>query len=141
MVALSALESLKLLGSCEVGRIVYTDGALPAVTPVNYAYDDGHVYIRTTAVSQLVRKVPNTIVAFEVDEVDRKARHGWSVVATGPCEIVTDPDTLEHVATLDLEPWAAGDRNVVLQISTAIVTGYEIARGTPSVTETGQPGH
>jgi nitroimidazol reductase NimA-like FMN-containing flavoprotein (pyridoxamine 5'-phosphate oxidase superfamily) len=128
MLALSCVESLRLLASHEVGRIVYTDGALPAVTPVNYAYDDSHIFIRTTEVSKLVSKVPNKIVAFEVDEVDVKARHGWSVVATGPCEIVTDPQKLAYVAGLNLEPWARGDRNVVLQITAAIVTGYQIAR-------------
>jgi nitroimidazol reductase NimA-like FMN-containing flavoprotein (pyridoxamine 5'-phosphate oxidase superfamily) len=129
LVALSHRASLQLLASHEVGRVVYTDGGLPAVTPVNFVYDEDHVFIRTTPVSQLVRKVPKTIVAFEVDEVDRKARSGWSVVITGPCEIVTDPERLAHVATLGVEPWAAGDRNVVLQISAAIVTGYRIARG------------
>ena len=97
------------------------------MTPVNYVYDQGHVFIRTSKVSQLLRKVPRTIVAFEVDEVDRKAREGWSVVVTGPCEIVTDSETLARVAKLGLEPWAAGDRNVVLQIATTIVTGYRIA--------------
>jgi uncharacterized protein len=127
LVALSSTQSLELLASNEVGRVVYTDGGLPAVTPVNYVYDQGHVFIRTSKLSQLLRKVPRTIVAFEVDEVDRKARGGWSVVVTGPCEVVTDSETLARVATLGLEPWAAGDRNVVLQIATTIVTGYRIA--------------
>jgi nitroimidazol reductase NimA-like FMN-containing flavoprotein (pyridoxamine 5'-phosphate oxidase superfamily) len=128
LVALGSTESLNLLASHEVGRVVYTDGGLPAVTPVNYIYDKGHVFIRTSKLSQLLRKVPRTIVAFEVDEVDRKARQGWSVVITGPCEIVDDAETLASVGELGLEPWAGGDRNVVLKIATSIVTGYRIAR-------------
>ncbi len=127
LVALSSTDSLRLLATHEVGRIVYTDGGLPAVTPVNYTYDGEHVLIRTSEMSQLVRKAPNAIVAFEVDELDRQARRGWSVVVTGPCELVTDPDKLAHVASLNLHPWAEGDRNVVLQIATTIVTGYQIA--------------
>lgn len=127
LVALSTADSLRLLSSHEVGRVVYTDGGLPAVTPVNYAYDDGHVVIRTAEVSRLARKVPRTIVAFEVDEVDRLARSGWSIVVTGPCEIVTDEAKLAHIATLGLDPWLAGERNLVLQIAATIVTGYEIA--------------
>ncbi len=128
LVALSSTDSLRLLARNEVGRIVYTDGGLPAVTPVNYAFDGAHVLIRTSEVSQLVRKAPNAIVAFEVDDLDRQARRGWSVVVTGPCEIVTDPDKLAHVASLNLNPWAEGERNVVLQIAATIVTGYRIAR-------------
>ncbi len=127
LVALSSARSLNLLASQEVGRVVYTDGGLPAVTPVNYAYDQGHVFVRTSKFSHLVRKVPGTIVAFEVDDVDRKARSGWSVVVTGPCEIVKDSYTKSRLTKLGLEPWAGGDRNVVLQIAATIVTGYRIA--------------
>lgn len=131
LIALSTSASLQLLGTHEVGRLVYTDGGLPAITPINFVYDGRHILIRTSEVSRMVRKVPNSIVAFEVDEVDRQARKGWSVVVTGPCEIVTDPEKLAEVATLDLHPWAEGDRNVVLKIATTIVTGYRIAGDGP----------
>jgi nitroimidazol reductase NimA-like FMN-containing flavoprotein (pyridoxamine 5'-phosphate oxidase superfamily) len=127
LVALSTADCLRRLASQEVGRIVYTDGGLPAVTPINYVFDGGHILVRTSEASRMVRKVPNTIVAFEVDEVDPKAHKGWSVVVTGPCEIVTDPESLAQIATLDLRPWAEGERNVVMRIATTIVTGYQIA--------------
>ncbi len=132
LAALGTAESLRLLSSHEVGRVVYTDGGLPAVTPVNYAYDDGHIFLRTSETSRLASKAPRAIVAFEVDEVDRSARRGWSVVATGPCEIVTDPADLAHIDSLGLAPWASGEHKVVLAIATTIVTGYQIARGDDS---------
>lgn len=128
LVALDATESLRLLTNHEVGRVVYTDGGLPAVTPVNYAYDDGHVFLRTSETTRLARKAPRTIVAFEVDEVDRSARRGWSVVVTGPCEPVTDEAKLAHIETLGLAPWTSGEHKVVLEIATTLVTGYQIAR-------------
>jgi nitroimidazol reductase NimA-like FMN-containing flavoprotein (pyridoxamine 5'-phosphate oxidase superfamily) len=132
LVELGTTESLRLLAGHEVGRIVYTDGGLPAVTPVNYAYDEGHVVIRTSESSRLASKAPRSIVAFEVDEVDRSARRGWSVVVTGPCEAVTNEARLAHIATLGLAPWACGEHKVVLEIATTIVTGYQIARGDES---------
>jgi nitroimidazol reductase NimA-like FMN-containing flavoprotein (pyridoxamine 5'-phosphate oxidase superfamily) len=124
---LGTADCHRLLASQEVGRVVYTDGALPAVTPVNFAFDDGHIFVRTTEGSRLSTKVPGNIVAFEVDELDRKARSGWSVVITGPCRIVTDPVRIAHVQTLNLDPWAEGERNVLLEIAATIVTGYQIA--------------
>jgi nitroimidazol reductase NimA-like FMN-containing flavoprotein (pyridoxamine 5'-phosphate oxidase superfamily) len=131
LVALSTRDSLRMLASHEVGRVVYTDGALPAVTPVNYAFDDGHVLLRTAQGSRLAAKTPGTIVAFEVDEVDRTARRGWSVVITGPCRLVDDEVKLAHINTLHLDPWAPGERNVVLEIAATIVTGYRIAESDP----------
>lgn len=132
LVALGTTESLRLLTGHEVGRVVYTDGGLPAVTPVNYAYDDGRVVMRTSETSRLARKAPRAIVAFEVDEVDRAVRRGWSVVVTGPCQAVTDEARLAHIDTLGLAPWASGEHKVVLEIATTIVTGYEIAPGDDS---------
>lgn len=128
LVALGTTESLRLLTGHEVGRVVYTDGGLPAVTPVNYAYDDGHVFLRTSETSRLARKAPRTIVAFEVDEVDRSARRGWSVVVTGPCEPVMDEARLAHIDTLGLATWVSGEHDLVLAIAATIVTGYQIAR-------------
>jgi uncharacterized protein len=132
LINLSTADSLRLLADHVVGRVVYTDGALPAVTPVNYAYDRssdaGHVLIRTAHGSRIATKLPGNIVAFEVDEVDRTARQGWSVVVTGPCRLVTDESRLAHVNTLKLEPWAPGERDVVLEIAATIVSGYRIAR-------------
>jgi len=129
LVALGTTESFRLLAGHEVGRVVYTDGGLPAVTPVNYAYDPGYVVMCTSETSRLARKAPRAIVAFEVDDVDRSVRRGWSVVVTGPCEVVTDEARLAHIDTLGLAPWASGEHRVVLQIATTIVTGYQIARG------------
>ena len=132
LIALGTTESIRLLSGHEVGRVVYTDGGLPAVTPVNYAYDDGHIVMRTSETSRLARKAPRAIVAFEVDEVDRSARRGWSVVVTGPCEVVSDEARLAHIDTLGLAPWASGEHKVVLEVAATIVTGFKIARADES---------
>jgi len=132
LIQLSSDECLRLLGGCEVGRVVYTDGALPAVTPVNYAFDGGRVVIRTAADSRLAAKLPGSIVAFEIDELDRRARSGWSVVATGPGRLVTDTERLSQVSRLPLVVWAPGERQVVLEIAAVRVTGRRILPAHPS---------
>jgi uncharacterized protein len=132
LIQLSSEECLQLLHTCEVGRVVYTDGALPAVTPVNYAFDDGRVVIRTASDSRLAAKLPGSIVAFEIDELDRRARSGWSVVVTGPGELVTDAERLIQVSRLPLVIWAPGDRQVVLEIAAVRLTGRRILPGNPA---------
>jgi uncharacterized protein len=42
-------EALALPGTQEVGRLVYTRPALPAVTPVNFVLRDGAVWIWTAS--------------------------------------------------------------------------------------------
>ncbi len=127
---LSRRECFALLQASDVGRVVYTDGALPAVTPVNFVLDRDRIVLRTATTGQLAQKLPGAIVAFEVDQLERAARSGWSVVLTGPCERVTEPARLAEVDHLPLEPWVAGEMPVVLEISAAVVTGRRVAART-----------
>jgi nitroimidazol reductase NimA-like FMN-containing flavoprotein (pyridoxamine 5'-phosphate oxidase superfamily) len=125
---LSREECLALLPTVPVGRLVYTDRALPAVVPVNFVVDDSAVVVRTGAGSALAAAVRGSIVAFEVDEFDRSARNGWSVVVTGQARQVVDPHELEHLAGLALEPYAPGRHHFVV-VPVQLVSGRRIGRG------------
>ncbi|MDH6228030.1 pyridoxamine 5'-phosphate oxidase family protein [Streptomyces sp. MJP52] len=125
-------ESLRLLATAAIGRIVHTRQALPAVLPVNFCLDhDGAVVLRTSAASELARAVAGTVVAFEADEVDRTAGSGWSVVVTGTAEVVTDP--AEHRRLLDAGPrsWVPvpARQEVFVRILPELVTGREVIGG------------
>ncbi len=69
---LSREECLDLLSSSPIGRIVFTDRALPAVQPVNFCLFEGNVVIRTMAGSKLAAAARNAVVAFEVDDFDAR---------------------------------------------------------------------
>ncbi|MGW0605009.1 pyridoxamine 5'-phosphate oxidase family protein [Streptomyces sp. NPDC002640] len=125
-------ESLRLLATAAIGRIVHTRQALPAVLPVNFCLDhDGAVVLRTSAASELARAVDGTVVAFEADEVDRAARTGWSVVVTGAAEVVTDPKEHRRLATTGPRSWVAvpARQEVFLRIRPELVTGREVVGG------------
>lgn len=119
-------ECLALLGSVPLGRIVFTDRALPAVQPVNFTVADGHVIIRTSAGSKLAAAARRAVVAFEIDEYDAGTHTGWSVVIVGPAEVVTDPREVDRLNTLPLETWAPGQRTHYIRIRPEIVTGRKI---------------
>nr|BFE79301.1 hypothetical protein GCM10020093_019020 [Planobispora longispora] len=70
---LSRAECLELLASVPIGRIVFTDRALPAIQPVNYVLDGNRLVIRATAGSKLALAVRDTIVALEADAFDQAA--------------------------------------------------------------------
>jgi nitroimidazol reductase NimA-like FMN-containing flavoprotein (pyridoxamine 5'-phosphate oxidase superfamily) len=104
---LSPAECADLLASPPIGRVVFTDHALPAVQPVNFVLDGRNVVMRTTVGSKLAAAARNAVVAFETDEFDPVARTGWSVTAIGYARAVTDPAEAERLARLPLAPWAS----------------------------------
>ncbi|MFF0789125.1 pyridoxamine 5'-phosphate oxidase family protein [Streptomyces spiralis] len=123
-------ECLRLLATAQVGRIVHTRHALPAVLPVNFALDgDGAVLLRTSADSELVRAVDGAVVAFEADEVDTAAHSGWSVVVTGRASVVTDPADRRRLARSGPSSWVSSPREVFVRIDPELVTGRELAGG------------
>ena len=120
-------EALRLLASVPFGRVVFTARALPAVRPVNHLVDGSRIIIRTSLGSALSTDVDNigTVVAYEADEIDPVTRQGWSVVVVGRAVPVTDGALSAHYRQA-LQPWAAGQRDEVIAISTDMVTGYRL---------------
>lgn len=123
---LGRAECVRLLGTASVGRIAFSDRALPAVVPVTYAVDDDHVVVRTAAGSRLAVAAADAILAFEVDEVEPALRCGWSVTVLGRGRVVTDPLEADRLRAL-VTPWAPGERDVVVLLPLTIVEGRRIA--------------
>ena len=119
-------ECLRLLAKVPVGRIVYTDRALPAIQPVNFVVDGHSVVIRTAPRSRLAIAVAGTVVAFEVDEfTDQPDRTGWSVVVVGRANEVP-ADELPAVRRLGLRPWVAGTRDYYLRVTVEVMSGRRL---------------
>lgn len=128
---LSRAESMRLLASVPIGRVVFTQHALPAVRPVNHLVEGDDVVIRThpgAAIVSAADPAAGVIVAYEADEISVAARTGWSVIVTGVARLVDDAgDTSRYDAVL--QPWAAGDMTQIIRISTDIVSGYRLEHG------------
>ncbi|MFI9561131.1 pyridoxamine 5'-phosphate oxidase family protein [Nonomuraea endophytica] len=112
MQALSRGQCLRLLSSMPIGRVVFTDRALPAVQPVRFLMDGEHIVIRTVAGSKLAAATRDAIVAFEVDDFDPQMSSGWSVTAIGRARGVHDAGEIAHLSTLALI--GGGDHFVVI---------------------------
>ncbi|MET8947161.1 pyridoxamine 5'-phosphate oxidase family protein [Streptomyces sp. NPDC004542] len=125
--ALDRQTCLRLLAKVPVGRVVYTQQALPAVLPVNFCLDeDSSVLLRTSAGSDLVRAVDGAVVAFEADEFDAVTRSGWSVVVTGRATLVTDPAEHERLSRGGPDSWMPVRDGVLVRIVSEVVTGREL---------------
>ncbi|OBQ53071.1 XRE family transcriptional regulator [Streptomyces sp. H-KF8] len=119
-------ECRALLSTHGVGRVAVTTPEGPAVVPVNYEVVDGAIAFRTAPGSAPAAAVGSEI-AFEVDHVDEAMSRGWSVLAVGPAQAVTEPDEVrrltEHAHTA---PWAGGEREMWVAIQPARLTGRRI---------------
>jgi nitroimidazol reductase NimA-like FMN-containing flavoprotein (pyridoxamine 5'-phosphate oxidase superfamily) len=119
-------ECRRLLAQDVIGRIAVVIGATPMILPVNYTLDGEDIVIRTMPGSRL--DVGQGHAAFEVDSFDRETQTGWSVLVTGHLEEVIWYNTkdMEHVQSLPVQPWAAGERNLWLRLRPGFITGRVI---------------
>ena len=128
--ALSRAESLSLLGSVSIGRLVFTHLALPAIRPVNHIVRGDQVIIRSylgTAIASAVGGNPGTVVAYEADLIDPDVHLGWSVIIIGRASRVTDPGEADRYRAL-LDPWVAGGTDDVIAIQADMVNGFRLVQ-------------
>jgi uncharacterized protein len=123
---LTPQDCLSLLGSARIGRIAYTDQALPAVQPVTFVIDNDSVLVRTGDGAQLASAARNAVVAFQVDELDPDSRRGWAVMVVGYAHEVTDPDELHRVEQLPLRAWFTTDHDHFIRISIELIDGRRL---------------
>ncbi len=120
---LSPAECRQRLRSAEIGRLVFTERALPAVHPVNFLLDGHDVVIRTGPGPKLAAAARGDVLAFEVDEIDRDSRCGWSVLVVGRASLVGDLDEIVALADPPLLPLVNGGREHLIRIAGERITG------------------
>ena len=127
-IELSHARCLELLSSSEVGRVALCTDTGPLVWPVNYSMVEDAIVFRTSPHSLLGTMAWNRPLAFEVDRIDLDREEGWSVLATGPGEMVEDPDELGLIRTFrDPHPWAGGaTRLLYVRLRWVGLTGREL---------------
>ncbi|MBK5305490.1 MAG: pyridoxamine 5'-phosphate oxidase family protein [Frankiaceae bacterium] len=123
--ALSRAECLELLSRGSLGRVAFTERALPAIRPLNYALVGNHLVLRTEA-DGLGRRLDGQIVAFEVDEIDAEQQTGWSVVVTGSARLLRNPGDLVRAEPVPLVPLAGNGHDACVYVIPGDITGRRI---------------
>jgi nitroimidazol reductase NimA-like FMN-containing flavoprotein (pyridoxamine 5'-phosphate oxidase superfamily) len=123
---LTESECFSLLETAPIGRVVYSDRALPVIVPVNFVLDGADVVLRTGRRSRLATHAAGHVIAFEVDEIDAVSRSGWSVVLTGYLQLVENPAAVERLERLGLRSWAPSAHDRYLRLRPDLVTGRRI---------------
>lgn len=123
---LSRTKALEHLGSVDLGRLVFTHQALPAIRPVNHLVEGESIIVRATSGAAITSAADRgVIVAYEADSIDPDSRLGWSVIVIGTARLLTDDVAVARYRAR-LEPWISGVVDDVITISADLVTGYQM---------------
>jgi len=120
-------ECLQLLAAGSVGRVVFTDAAMPAASPVTYLLDGEEVVFRTAGGSRLALATVDHVVGFQADEIDLSGKTGWSVLGIGEAYRVTDHDRLLTLAVHIPPAWVplSGDETIAVPLQ--LLTGRRLS--------------
>jgi len=124
---LTRTRALDLLSSVNLGRLVFTHQALPAIRPVNHLVECESIIVRATAGAAIISEANRhgVVVAYEADSIDSERHLGWSVIVVGTARLLTDDAAAARYRAL-LEPWISGAVDDVITISADLVTGYRM---------------
>ncbi|WP_436776196.1 pyridoxamine 5'-phosphate oxidase family protein [Yinghuangia sp. YIM S09857] len=146
---LTASEALRLMAGVPVGRVVFTQGALPAIRPVPFFLDSAGpldpaapvdpaaaapaarpgpaaIVFRVIGDRHLAATLHKSVVAFQADDCDTQRHGGWSVTATGHAVRVDDPAEVDRLTRRLPAAWA--DHGVVFRIEPELVAGRRLNR-------------
>ena len=119
---LSTAESWGLIEGDSLGRLALVDAAgEPQIYPVNYAVNEGVVFIRTANDSKLRSIRVRPVVALEVDGVEADER--WSVVIRGAASQVETDAELRRSRSTGLRSLSPTPKPFVLRLEPTAVTG------------------
>lgn len=129
---LNRRQCLDLLQNVRVGRLVFTEDALPAVQPVNFRLWREDIVVRVAGGAKLTAATENSVVAFQADELDPDLRMGWSVTVVGHASLITDIDELVELSGTFVQPWVDGRRDHFIRVQAEKMTGRRFKEpGTP----------
>jgi uncharacterized protein len=121
---LSYAECRALLVRQRAGRVAVATPDGPHIIPLNYSVVGESIVFRTAPFSVLATYGRNANLAFEVDRFHDEQELGWSVVARGRADVVTDPDELSRIRRVCApQPWAAGSRNLYFRLGWKELSG------------------
>ncbi|MFJ9517311.1 pyridoxamine 5'-phosphate oxidase family protein [Kitasatospora sp. NPDC101801] len=124
---LSEAECLHLLRTVPIGRVVYTEHALPAVLPVAFEVaPDDRLILGLRAGSSLSRALDGTVAAFQADLLDPVGRSGWSVLVHGRAEVVRDEAEYQRLLRTGPRPWIGGQQRMFVRITPELVSGRRL---------------
>ena len=120
-------ECRRLLATVAIGRIAFTEAAMPSIQPAAFAISGEDVVIPTGLGSKMAAGSRGAVVAFEVDDYDLIERTGWNVTVIGPSRLISVPSQVAALDALGVLPWAPAVTHCYIAVYMAVVRGRRIS--------------
>jgi hypothetical protein len=124
---LDTAECRRLLARASVGRLAFTEGAMPTIQPASFTISNEDVLIPTGLGSKMAAGSRAAVLAFEVDDYDLIQRTGWNVTVVGPSRLISDPDQIRVLDSLGIRPWAPASSHCYIALRMAVLRGRRIS--------------
>jgi nitroimidazol reductase NimA-like FMN-containing flavoprotein (pyridoxamine 5'-phosphate oxidase superfamily) len=127
LAVLDEAECRRLLATASVGRVAFTEGAMPAIQPASFAVSGNDVLIPTGLGSKMAAGSRGAVLASEVDDYDLTERTGWNVTVIGPSRLISDPSHVTALNALGVLPWAPATALCYIALHMGVVRGRRIS--------------
>jgi hypothetical protein len=126
LVEMSREECLHALDARPVGRLAYNGEDGPRILPVNFILTEDAIVFRTLADGEIAKYAVDTTCAFEVDDFDEFFESGWSVLAVGLAQLLTEADFQRLRYGKIPQPWANGPRILFVKLPLGQLSGRQL---------------
>ena len=124
---LDEAESRRLLATACMGRVAFTEGAMPTIQPASFVVSGNDVLIPTGLGSKMAAGSRGAVLAFEVDDYDLTERTGWNVTVVGPSRLISDPSDVTALNAHGVLPWVPATTHCYIALRMAVVRGRRIS--------------
>jgi hypothetical protein len=127
---LDMAECRRLIATSAIGRIAFSEAAMPSIQPASFAVSGDDVVIPTGRGSKMAAGSRGAVVAFEIDDYDLIERTGWNVTIIGPTRLISVPSQVTALDALGVLPWAPATTHCYVALRMALVRGRRISSPT-----------
>jgi nitroimidazol reductase NimA-like FMN-containing flavoprotein (pyridoxamine 5'-phosphate oxidase superfamily) len=120
---LTRAQCLDLLRSTGIGRIAYSQRAMPAIVTVDYAVIDEALVLRIDEGAPELAPMRNAVVAFQADHSGGLDGRSWSVTCVGNARAVDNPATVVALAGAGEWSSAGSPRPAFLRMDPELLEG------------------
>jgi hypothetical protein len=121
---LDRAECLRLLESVDIGRVIYTERAMPAAAPVRYILNGAEIFFRTDNMVMAEAAGKGAVFAIQVDQIDPQTHWGWHALGLGRACQVIQPGKLAELNARMPAPWSPKGAHYTLGIPLSRLTGH-----------------
>lgn len=118
----------RLLAIAAIGRVGFTQAALPRIRPVHFTVRGNEVVIGDVGENYVATARRGDVVAFEADSYNPSTGEGWSVSVIGSTRLITDTAEIAQLDALRFAPWTVEQGRRYVAIPLDVIHGRRLSR-------------